>query len=183
MADISIQFYATTEELADWIAEWGETGEIALAVMTHSPFTVAAAVPREIPSLIGKAAVRWIGMFPAAVPADLRVRSMYDFVGCNDGVLVLEIGRHLDAGLYESWLACRTENPGALAKWRRIGRDLKKRTTSGITAINRQNGVAAFYKSTRFSNGAAELEAAGTPMVPTQGPNGPIIKLGRIPGA
>jgi hypothetical protein len=183
MADISIQFYATTEEFADWITAWVDESEIAVAAIAYQPFSVEAAGPCEIRSFLFDTAVRRICMFPAGIPPNLHARSMSEFHDRNEGMLVLDIGRLSEAGLCESCLACRTADSVTLAKWRRIASDLKKRTKSGVTGINRRNGVAVFYRSCRFSNGAAELEAAGTPMVPTQGPNGPIIKLGNIAGA
>ncbi len=178
MADISIEFHATEQELAEWLVQWCSVGDITLVAMTFEPFSVKEVKLSEILAVLRDHDVRRLCLF-ASEPT-LDVHSKVEFERANDDELVLDVGRVSEEGLGESWLACRSDNTDALAKWRHIAKDLKAKTRAGVTAINRQNGVSAFYKSHRFSQGAKELEDAGTPMLPIQGPNGPVIRLGNV---
>jgi hypothetical protein len=112
-------------------------------------------------------------------PANINCESKADFEDKNRDDLTLDVGRLTEAGLAESWLAARTEDVPALAIWRSIVKDLKSETLAGVTAINRQNGISAYYPADRYSPAAAAMEANQIPMLPLVGPQGPIIKLGK----
>jgi len=178
VADISIEFHATEQELAEWLMQWCRGDGISLVAMTFQPFSVKEVKSAEVPVVLRDPNVRRLCLF--ASQPKLDIQSKLEFERANDDELVLDVGRVSEEGLRESWLACRSDTPDALAKWRRIVKDLKAKTHAGVTAINRQNGVSAFYKSHRYSQGAKELEDAGTPILPIQGSGGPIIRLGNV---
>jgi len=177
MADISIQFYASESELSQWLTGWVAAHDLTVVGMTFQPFLISRIPASEINSAVRDASVDRFVLFAAAVSLTAKTKSAFE-ADHADG-LVLDVGRLSDDGLAESWLACRTDNTVALEKWRHIASDLKSKTKQGITAISRENGIAAFYKSGRFSQGAAELEKAGIAMIATQGLAGPIIRLGK----
>ena len=178
MADISIQFFATDREIRDWLTDWLHLEEIALVAMAFQPFSVEQVVSHEIRSVLCDSKVARLCLL--ASQPNLDVQSKLEFERDNIDELVLDVGHLSEEGLRESWLACRSENTDAMSKWRQIAKDLKSKTSAGVTAINRQNGVSAFYKSDRYSQGAKELEDAGTRMLPIQGPDGPFIRLGNV---
>ena len=178
MADISIQFYAIGQEIGTWLEEWLHIHGATLVAMTFHPFSVKEVESQGIREALRDQAVRQLCLFVAKPKLDVRYKS--DFEHANPDRLMLGIGSLTEEGLHESWLACRTDNADALKSWRRIAKDLKAKTKAGVTGVNRQNGVSAFYKSDRYSHGAKELEDAGTPMLSITGAAGPIIRLGRV---
>jgi len=178
MADISIQFWATEREVTEWLKGWIDHKEITLVAMTFEPFSVKQVKSQSIPEVVCDRKVERLCLF--ASQPKLNARSKWDFENDNHDELVLDVAHLSEEGLRESWLTCRSDNKDALAKWRQIAKDLKSKTTAGVTAINRQNGISGFYKSDRYSEGAKELEDAGTPMLPIAGTAGPIIRLGNV---
>lgn len=180
MADISIQFYATESEISEWLKSWLADDDLTLIAMRFQPFCLTTVSASEIDKILRDPTMRRLMVFASVV--SLTAKGKSEFEAANGDGLVLDVGHLSKEGLSESWLACRTENVRSLEKWRQVARDLKSKTNRGITAINRQSGASAFYKSGRFSRGAAELEATGTSMIPIQGLSGPIISLGKAAG-
>ncbi|NLS93288.1 MAG: hypothetical protein GXX96_14120 [Planctomycetaceae bacterium] len=101
-----------------------------------------------------------------------------DFADKNPDHLRIEIGRLTENGLEQSWLTARTEDLQALSLWKRIANRLRKRTRSGVMAVNRETGVSVPMRSFRYSPGAKALEVDGVAMLPPQGANGPRLTLG-----
>ncbi|MEZ6073148.1 MAG: hypothetical protein R3C10_23490 [Pirellulales bacterium] len=180
MADIAIQFWATEQAFGEWIKQWIEFDDVVLVAMTFQPFGVKQVDPQAIPRVVGDRTVRR-HCFVASPPI-LDVQYKTDFEDANPDALVLDIGHLSEDGLYESWLACRTDNLDALAKWRQIAKVIKVKTKAGVTAINRQNGISAFYRSFRYSEGAKDLESNGVTILTFRTPDtdGPEIRLGKI---
>lgn len=178
MADISIDFHATEHEIANWLLEWLTMEKVTLVLMVFEPFSVKEIEFKQVTDIACSHDVKRLLLF--ASEPNLNVKNKVEFDRSNHDELVLDIGHLSEQGLGESWLACRTENPDALKKWRHIAKHLRANTRAGVTGISRQNGVAAFYRSHRYSQGAKDLEEAGTPILPCQGSNGPIIRLGKI---
>lgn len=108
----------------------------------------------------------------------LPAENQMDFLDKNSGCLLVTIEHPTRTGLPEACLRARTEDSAALSVWRKIAARLKKMTVAGVTATNRKTGQGAFYRSIRYTPGAATAEAHGTAMLPPQGPNGPLIRLG-----
>ncbi|NQU21852.1 MAG: hypothetical protein HQ567_11270 [Candidatus Nealsonbacteria bacterium] len=180
MADIEIDFHASTDEIAKWVTEWVQCEGIHLVAMRFHPFGAREVQARDVSEVVTNDDIERV-CFLISRP-NLEVRSEVDFEDAHSEQLVLDIGRLSDDGLAESGLACRTDVAKALAVWRRIAKSLKAMTKAGVTGINRQNGRTAYYPSHRYTEGAEALEATGTPMLPTTGLRGPLLRLGKTAG-
>ena len=63
MADISIQFWATADELANWLREWLAAKDITLIAMTFQPFSVKSVLPRAVAEVVQDATIPRLYMF------------------------------------------------------------------------------------------------------------------------
>jgi hypothetical protein len=176
MADISIQFYATPDELECFVKHWIKSYDIHVTAMRYRPFSIRMVQLKEIGDAVRDQSIRRL-VFTKRVP-DLGEPTKSDFDKSNPSALILDIGKLADGGLAESCLMCRTLEKDALKTWQEIAKSLKQNTQAGITATNRQNGATVYYSSSRFTVGAARLESEGTAMRAVQGKNGPTISLG-----
>src|SRR5262249_54727334 len=95
----------------------------------------------------------------------LPVAHELEFADKNPDSLRLDVGTLGRDGLRESWLSARTEDPSAIATWKKVARKLKEMTVQGATAINPKTGATGPAKGHRFSEGAAKLQATGVPML------------------
>lgn len=176
MPDISIQFYAAEEELSDWITRWAVRHSLHVVAIQFRPFIIKRVQSNEVSDVVRNSEIDRVVLLTA--PAYVNCDTKAEFENKNRDDLALDVGRLTEAGLAESWLAARTEDVSALKIWRSIVKDLKSETLAGVTAINRHNGIAAYYPADRYSPAAAAMEANQIPMLPLVGPQGPIIKLG-----
>ena len=179
MADISVQFHALPDELVQFVSECVSEYALHLTAIRYRPFEAVEVDPQDIESVLTNLPDHRRFAFTIEKPC-LAVANELDFQKANPDHLRLDIARQSADGLGESWLCSRTNNSAALRIWRQIAKRLKEMTNPGVTAINRTTGVAATYKSARYSNGAKALEESGVPMVPAQGPRGPLLKLGIV---
>lgn len=177
MPDISVQFYATPTELLSFVKEVMSDFKLHAVAMRFQPFEAREVESADIDSYFSDLSNfhRWA--FTIDSP-HLPVEHELDHADKNPDHLRLQVGRREPAILEQSWLSCRTENEAVYGIWKKIASKLKKQTIQGITAVNRQTGVSAYYKSFRYTVGAKSLEVAGVTMLPPQGPNGPKIILG-----
>lgn len=179
MPDISIQFFATPDELLSFTKEMcGEFG-IYLIAMRFPHFEAKLVMDGELDQLFATSS-DYRRLAFTLEPPNLAVKNTLDFGDKNPDYLRLELGKSDDMSLEESWLSCRTENKAAFTVWKKIAKALKDRTFAGITATNRENGKQAEYPKQRYSSGAKALEDRGVTMLPAVGPKGPIIKLGLL---
>jgi hypothetical protein len=177
MPDISIQFYATPTELLSFVKEAMTDHKLHAVAMRFRPFEAREVDCADLDSYFSDSSEfhRWA--FTVDAP-HLPVEHELDHADKNPDHLRLQVGKCDPTSLEQSWLSCRTENETAYGIWKKIASRLKKQTMQGITAVNRQTGVSASYKSFRYTEGAKLLEAEGVIMLPPQGPNGPRVMLG-----
>jgi hypothetical protein len=176
MADINIQFHALPEEVAEWLLDWIEREQVNLVAINYSPFSARLVDPPRIAAVVTNDQFDRLSMLIQT--RDLGGNNRRQFDELHPNQLVLEVGRLAPDGLAQSWLAARSDDEAALKVWKRIASDLVGHTRQGVTCINRQNGAASFEKSFRFTRGAERLQSEGVRILPPQGPNGPMIRLG-----
>ncbi len=177
MPDISIQFYAQPNELCLFAANVVAEFNLHVVAMRYPPFEAVEIELEQIEEVLRESSSFREIAFTLCSPM-LSAEGRMEFIDKNPDQLSLQLGRQLETGLEVSSMSARTDNRDALAVWRKIVSKLKKQTMQGITAVNRQTGVSAYYKSFRYTEGAKSFEEAGVTMLPPQGPNGPKIKLG-----
>ena len=176
MAGVDINFHATPDEISAWLREWMQREQFHLVALHLNPLMAREVQPVDIPAMVREKAFDRLSLILS--PPDLTLKYQSDFDETHFDQLALYVGRLSEDGLGESWIAGDTDNADAMRVWRRIAKDLKKMTNAGVTATNRHNGVSAFYKSHRYTEGAKTLESQGVYMIPFQGPNGPLLRLG-----
>ncbi|MEZ6056391.1 MAG: hypothetical protein R3C01_06770 [Planctomycetaceae bacterium] len=177
MPDISIQLYAQPNELLSFAANVISEFKLHVVAMRYPPFDAVEIERGQFEEVFRKSSSFREIAFTVSSPM-LPVKGRMEFIDKNPDQLSLQIGRQTNNGLEPSSMSGRTDNQNALAVWKKIANKLKKQTMQGITAINRETGISAYNKSTRYTKIAKLLETDGVAMLPLQGPNGPRITLG-----
>jgi hypothetical protein len=174
--DINIQFHATPDEIAGWLREWIECEQLYLVALTFSPFQSKVVELDKVQSTVKDQAIKRLSLLIRE--SDLTPKYQSDFDDRHSDQLVLDVGHLTPEGLRESWMACRTNSAEAFTIWKRIAKDIRAKTEPGVTATDIETGASAFYKSHRYTDGAKALENRGVVMLPIQGMNGPLLRLG-----
>jgi hypothetical protein len=94
-----------------------------------------------------------------------NVKDWFDFIGKNPEYLSVTIGELRDAGLEESSIMGKTEDAALLSTWKKVIREHRKLTRSGLWGINTFKGTKHFHKGIRYTQGAAEISAKGVPLL------------------
>lgn len=181
MADISIQFHATPDELLAFAKQAVADFGLHVVAMRFFPFEAVEVDRGRLDSLFVDASPFRRLAFSLGVPV-LPVEHELDFADKNPDHLRLDVGRRETSGLRESWLTARTDNPEALAAWKKVAKRLRDTTTKGATATNPRTGATGPARGHRFTAGARTLEAGGVPMLTNTGillkPGMPMVEGG-----
>jgi hypothetical protein len=179
MPDISIQFYATPQELLHFTEEVARAFCLHIVALRYRPFEIEEVAVEDLKPYFCQSSQfrRWA--FTIRAP-NLAVQNELEHGQKNPDHLRLDVGEFDGRSLNESWLSCRTENKAAFTIWKKIARRLKEVTLPGITATSRVSGATVEYKTQRYSVGARELEKSGVTMVGPAGPRGPEVRLGLL---
>jgi len=174
-SDISIQLYATPQELHEFVRRLLEEQIAYASTVENTPFNMVLLDLDSLDAVFDGSETRRIYL---TVDKPELCFSKEDFKAKVWNPLVLDVG-HLDTtGLHQSWLACRVADDLILKVWKQVAKRLKGLTEEGITATNRENGVSQYYKSFRHTDGARKLQSHGVEIVPIQGIKGPKMRLG-----
>ncbi len=168
MADISIQFHATSAELRAFVRQIVADFDLHIVALRFRPFDASELSGGLLDGCFSDDSPYKRLHFTLGKPM-LPVAHELDFGDKNPDSLRLDIGTLDDDGITESWLSARTENPASIAKWKIISKRLKAITERGATAINPKTGGMGPAKNHRFTDGAKWLEATGTPMLTITG--------------
>lgn len=160
MSSLSIQFFATTDEVASFARKWLEGGALHAAVVEYHPFSVLPITLEDVEEHVRRERVRRLVL--AERPVDCSAQGNNQLLDKNEGALVLDIGRTSAFGMTES----RISTINSTRAWRLVASDLKRSTTAGMVGANEQSGATAKYRTLRYTQGAAKLEESGTPMRP-----------------
>ena len=167
MADISVQFHCLPDELILPVFSFVNEVRAHVVAIRLQPFDAVLVAASDLSKALHDPAVRRI-VFTAESPV-LGAKAMSAFLDQNPGALMLDLGRRIDAGLKESWLTSRTDNPVLLASWRKLLKQVRFLTRAGAIALNPQTGATSRLKDHRYSVGAKLLESQGVPMLPAAG--------------
>lgn len=176
VSDISIQLYATPQELLEFVRTL-LTEEIAYAsTIENKPFSMTLLDLSNLEGAFGCSGTRRIYL---TVHKTDHSFSKDEFEANVSNPLILDVGYLDKIGLHQSWLACRVSDERISKVWKQVSKRLKNLTQEGITATNRDNGVSQYYKSFRHTEGARKLQDQGVEIIPVQGLKGPRMRLGR----
>lgn len=167
MADISLQFHCLPDELILSVSSFVNEVRAHTVAIRFQPFEAVLIAASDLSRALQAPDVRRI-VFTADSPV-LGATAMNAFLDQNPGALLLDLGRQTDAGLKESWLASRTDNPVLLASWRKLVKQVRSLTRAGAIAVNPQTGATSRLKDHRYSAGAKLLESQGIAMLPAAG--------------
>ena len=175
-SDISIQFYATPQELLEFVRKLLQEQVAYASIVDDRPFNLRLLDSTNIDEAFRSSGTRRIYL---TLNKPERCLSRKDFETNVSNPLILDVGFLDQSHLHQSWLACRVFDEGVLKVWKKVARRLKDQTEDGITATNRENGVSQFYKSFRHTEGARNLQHQGVEIIPIQGEKGPKMRLGK----
>lgn len=168
MPDISIQFHATSEEIAGFVDSVLQETRVIFVAMRFFPFEIMEPAREDLWKLIVNDSKVTRLAFTLQAPS-LDVENELEFAEKNRNHLRLEIGKKIEKGLDQSWLVARTDDESALVVWRAIAKRLRAMTMPGVTAVNLITGETVKMRSFRFTTGAVAAEASGVPIL---GPSG-----------
>lgn len=160
MSSLSIQFYATADDLSDFARRWMESQALHTAAVEYHPFSVSLIAHKDADAVMRCERVRRL-IFTQR-PIDYLASGNNQLLDKNEGALVLDIGRTGPLGLTES----RLSTTNLTAAWRKIASDLKDNTKAGMVGANERSGATAKYRSLRYTHGAAKMAESGTPLRP-----------------
>lgn len=159
----SIQFHGTTDEIIAFAEKWMAEFAIGAIAVRFPPFSASLVQRANIGSAIACPEVRRI-IFTEDPPAVLASNEN-QLLDENAGAMVLDIGRLDSRGLFESCLS----TAGASRTWGMAAQQLKKNTMAGAVAVNPKTGASARFRAHRYTIGAKDLAATGTPIRPIAG--------------
>lgn len=159
MASLSIQFYATLDELVGLVADWTLNDALYIAIVEFPPVRATSVARADAAASLRMDRVRRVIL--AERPIDC-VAVAEQRPEPNDGALVLELGRLGPHGLSES----RLSTTHVTEAWRLIAADLKRRTRAGMVGEHAGTGATAKYRSYRYTPGAARVYSEGTRLRP-----------------
>jgi hypothetical protein len=158
MAGFNTQFHATLSELEDFIEAWLDQHPIVISAFAFPPNTRVPISRDTVRDVLARPDVCDV-VFTQA-PVDPSVISAYRVADTDLRPLRLLINRLKPHGLEQSSLSTGYADP----IWKKINRDLKRRTTAGAVYTNEDTGASHFYREPRFTPGAKALYASGTPL-------------------
>jgi hypothetical protein len=159
MAKFLTQFYATPDELAQFVTDTLEEYGVH-AIAEHSPFRTEAVTSNNASKALSQSSV-WCVIF-TETPAVLPATNEGELLDKNPGSLLLNIGKLSGRSLEESTLGTMIASP----TWKRINSLLKGRTKAGMIGIQERTGGSAFYRNFRFTDGARALSEQGVALRP-----------------
>ncbi|MEO8387808.1 hypothetical protein [Polaromonas sp.] len=170
MTDISIQLHALPEEVAAFAQKCMDDFNLYAIAMRFFPFEASEITSEEMGKLAqvapfyGEVALSLKKpLLPAAQRADLMRN--------NPDVLRFTLERESPAGLRQATLSARTNDPAALAVWKKIASRMKRITKTGVIAMNPDTGATTPTRTFRYTSGAKALASAGVRMLPIAGGN------------
>lgn len=159
MADIIIQFHATTDEIEDLVTHAVRTESLFVTARWHWPFRAILISESTVSEALRDPTMDDF-VFTTREPA-LRGKTSLKFLDDNPGALLLDIGRLTEGGLKESCLSSKAATEQDIVIWRRIARQLRKQTMAGVTGFDPISGASSFYRAHRYTEGAKKLSNQG----------------------
>jgi hypothetical protein len=158
MASLTSQFHATLEELIDFVRSAMMSYSVYATAVEFPPITIYPVKLEELDEVMRRPKLSEI-IFTEAPPR-ISAPSTLRFLDENPGSMPLNIGQMGPRGLQESHLSTLDAKP----TWKKIVRDLKRRTKAGARFVHDETGPGGFYRDHRYTPGAEALCKAGTPM-------------------
>ena len=158
MAGFQTEFHATEEELYELIETWLDQYSLFISAFAFPPRSRVAISRATVREVLARPDVLQITLTHGPVNPSLIGVSEVSDEGYS--FLYLLIGRLKPHGLEQSNLSTGYDDP----IWKKINRDLKRRTTAGAVYTNEDTGASHFYRTPRFTAGAKALAASGTPL-------------------
>jgi hypothetical protein len=159
MADIIIQFHATTDEIEGLVMHVVRTESLFVTARWHWPFRAILISESAVSEVLRDPTMDDL-VFTTQQPA-LSGKTSLKFLDDNPGALLLDIGRLTKDGLKESCLSCKSAKEQDVVIWRRVASQLRKKTMAGVTGFDPVSGASSFYRAHRYTEGAKELSTQG----------------------
>jgi len=171
MSSLNLQFHALSAELVDLLLAATQDEKIHFVILESAPFSARAVAPDDLRNEVvspssGKMAS---ALYLMRTAPDLSPTMSTKFYDRNPGGIVVDIGARTPGGLKQSRLSTITDDLLTLALAKKIAKALRKFSKSGVTAVNAETGAKHLNKSSRYTEGAKELEESGCPMLPFAG--------------
>lgn len=156
MATFQTTFHATLDELCEFIEGWLDNHPIVIGAFAFPPCSQVAISRDTVREVLARPALSQVTFTHGPVNPSWTSPGEDD----EQSFLYLLIGRMQPNGLEQSTLSSGYDDP----IWKKINRDLKRRTTAGAVCTNERTGASGFYRNPRFTPGAKALAVSGTPL-------------------
>jgi len=180
MSSLNLQFHALSVELVDIILAATKNETVHFVILGSAPFFAREVSPDGLrDEVVSPSSGRMAtALYLLRDAPDISASTSTQFYDRNPGGIVVDIGARTPAGLKQSRLSTITDNALTLALAKKIAKEVRKYTKSGVTAVNDESGATHLNKSSRYTDGAKTLEESGCPMLPFAG--GGKLVLGDI---
>lgn len=122
MASVSIQFYATTDELAAFASGWLGIENLHAVAVEYRPFIVSPTTRDDVEAHVRREGVDRIVF--AEGPINCSVQGNNELLDNNEVALIIDMAVLAPDGLHESRLSATKVTEA----WRKIATDLKRQT-------------------------------------------------------
>ena len=171
MNTINIQFHILPKELIGFIENWTKEYDFRVVVIKLFPFS-----SQEIKDFVGLKdsetelnQLKFIYLGKSS--PDLSESDNYAFTAKNPNYLSIHLGKLTNEGLIQSSVGGITDNLEYAKIWRKIIKNIRKNTSTGLWIVNPNINVKEFDKNARFSNGAYDLAKEGVKLLQIAGWN------------
>lgn len=168
MADISIQFIATPEEIRDFAKQAVSEFGLYLIEIRYPPYEVVELNPARLDEPWSYSSPFNELAFTIRRP-NVLAKGNLELADKNPDILRLQIGGRSEKGLIESHLSARTDDKAALVVWKKIAKRLKGITQKGMTGFDLKSGASGPIPWLRYTAGAKALESGGVPLLTITG--------------
>jgi hypothetical protein len=171
MHSLSTQLHALADELSKVISLATEEEDIHFVMLGGVPFSVREISRDVLCQELTRAAaeVSPPSLFLSLEKPNIEAGTRMAFYDKNPNGIIVDAGRLTEDSLKQSAVSTKTCDSLTYSLAKKIAKELKKISSSGVTAIDDTTGARHLYKSFRFTDGAKKLEMEGIRMMPFAG--------------
>ncbi len=160
MSSVNIQFHALPEELLALATEWAKDFPLYLIAIKFPPYEAIEVDSGVLPSIFADGSPFSELLFSTSPPV-LPARGTLDLVEKNPNALRLPSAGELRKVLANRRFQEGGENAEASRIWNKIGRQVKKLSTTGVLVVHPETGETSPAPRFRFTAGAKAFDASG----------------------
>jgi hypothetical protein len=159
--DVMIEFFATSDEVAEWALLWLRERHLNNLLVRRRPFAVMKGTNWNDIGQVKELLPQFDQLLLGLEPLDSAGRTATEVASLNPDRLDVELPRLTSKGLRAAGIGSVTQDTEALKTWRAVAKDVLDRTKAGMWIVNFSIPAKRLYPKLRYSPGAAAAEDRG----------------------